>query len=168
MTVPVIGTYNQSVVILGVGNPHYSDSGIGARIVDEVATWLLPDVLSLNVHQLTPDLCKVLASADFAVVVNASRINKLHGVTVKPITAPALNCFETTTKRLIRTSDPRHLTALTSARFGQYPQTFWMRVPADDFFLGHRLSPIAEQGLETALTIIKSMIQVRGLPQTAC
>ena len=166
---PVSRVYadNGSVVILGLGNPYYSDSGIGVRVADEVATWSISGVLTQSVRHLIPELCEVLAPADLAIVVSASRINKLHGVTVQPVIAPALNCLETTHRTLRITSDPRSLIALTNAKFGQYPQTFWMKLPAEDFFLGHCLSPIAEQGLDTALSKIESIIRVYKHPRTA-
>lgn len=167
MSVSKVNTDNDSVVILGLGNPHYSDSGIGVRVAEEVATWSIPGVLSQSVRHLTPELCKVLAPADLAIVVSASQINKLHGVTVQSIIAPALNCLEATHRTLRITSDPRSLIALTNAKFGQYPQTFWMKVPAEDFSLDHCLSPITEQGLDTALSKIKSIIRVYEQLRTA-
>lgn len=168
MSVSRIYTQNYSVIVLGLGNAHYSDSGIGVRVAGEVASWSLPGVLALSMHHLTPALCEVLAPAELAIIVSASRINKLHGVTFQPILAPALNCLETAHRKLRITSDPRTLIALTNARFGQYPQTFWMKVPADDFSLDQCLSPIAERGLDTAISEIESIIRVHDYPRTAC
>ena len=66
MSVSKVNTDNDSVVILGLGNPHYSDSGIGVRVAEEVATWSIPGVLSQSVRHLTPELCKVFNGTDLS------------------------------------------------------------------------------------------------------
>lgn len=63
-----IHTLTAPIVIIGFGNPDYSDSSVGARVADEVATRRLPNVLALTVRHLTPDLSEVLAKAEVAIL----------------------------------------------------------------------------------------------------
>ena len=154
-------------VIIGFGNQYYSDSSIGARVADEVATWRLPEVLALTVQQLTPDLSKVLAKAYVAIFVDASRVHQLQGVKVIPIKTSSLYSSEMMAQGWMKTSDPYSLIALTQATFGRYPLAYWIKVPAEDFFIGKHISPIAEKGIEAALIMIKSIIQCQNLPRTA-
>lgn len=163
-----IRSLQDSTIIIGFGNIHYSDSSIGARVADEVASWHLSEVLALTVRQLTPDLSETLGKVGVAVFVDASRVHQLHGIKIIPITPSSSNYPESTAKGWMKTLEPHSLIALTQAAFGRYPQTYWIKVPADDFFLGDHISPIAEQGIEAALMSIESIIQCQKLVRAAC
>lgn len=163
-----IHNLQDSIIVIGFGNIHYSDSSIGIRVADEVASWHLSEVLALTVRHLTPDLSEILAKVEVAIFVDASRAHQLHGIKIIPIMPLSSNCPESTAKGWMKTSEPYSLIALTQAAFGRYPQTYWIKVPADDFFLGNHISPIAEQGIEAALMRIESIIQSQKLVKEAC
>jgi Ni,Fe-hydrogenase maturation factor len=57
--------------VIGYGNTLRTDDGVGPYVATAVASWGLPGVVSVGVHQLTPELSELLASAELAVFVDA-------------------------------------------------------------------------------------------------
>ena len=61
----------QTVLVIGYGNDLRSDDAVGKRVAEAVATWKLPSVQALAVHQLTPELTVKLTDVDRAIFVDA-------------------------------------------------------------------------------------------------
>jgi hydrogenase maturation protease len=59
------------VVVIGYGNTLRSDDGAGQQVATLVEDWQLPQVRSLAVHQLTPELAAELATAQMVIFVDA-------------------------------------------------------------------------------------------------
>ncbi|WP_243147378.1 hypothetical protein [Scytonema sp. UIC 10036] len=57
------------------------------------------------------------------------------------------------------TSDPNYVLALTQAIYGFVPQAWCLMIPGVNFEFGESLSPVAKQGVETALQKIDELIQ---------
>ncbi|MBO3462987.1 hydrogenase maturation protease [Aetokthonos hydrillicola] len=138
-----------SVIVIGYGNDLRSDDAIGQRVANTLA---LPNVKSLAVHQLTPELAQTLASADLAIFIDACIIAYDSEVKVRSL-APA-----SSTVRTGHTGDPSSLLALTKAIYGHCPQAWWITVPGVNFEVGDRLSPIAETGVAIALEKIAQIV----------
>lgn len=139
-------------LVIGYGNSLRNDDGIGMRVAEIVASWHLPQVRSLFLHQLTPELTAELAQVDLAIFVDACQAfdtNTIKLDRLKPSNAINFNSHF---------SDPRALLSLTQALFGECPQAWWVIVPGVNFELGDRLSSIAEQGIFQALSQIKSLL----------
>ncbi|PPT05423.1 NADH-reducing hydrogenase maturation factor [Geitlerinema sp. FC II] len=59
------------MLVIGYGNSLRGDDGIGRAIAEQVASWNLPHVRSLSLHQLTPELAEELSRVDRAVFIDA-------------------------------------------------------------------------------------------------
>lgn len=58
-------------LVIGSGNTLRNDDAAGQIVADRVATWKLPNLQSLAVHQLTPELAEYLANCDTVIFVDA-------------------------------------------------------------------------------------------------
>ncbi|WP_243147377.1 hypothetical protein [Scytonema sp. UIC 10036] len=72
----ILAGISPTFLIIGYGNNLRSDDAVGQRVSDAIATWKLPDVRSLSVCQLTPELTNILATVDVAVFVDTYPICK--------------------------------------------------------------------------------------------
>ncbi|BAB72727.1 hydrogenase maturation protease [Anabaena sp. FACHB-709] len=148
----------KTVMVIGYGNDLRSDDGIGQRIANEVASWRLPSVESLAVHQLTPDLADSLASVDLAIFIDACL--PVHGFDVKVQPLFAAGDIDSN----VHTGDPRSLLALTKAIYGNCPTAWWVTIPGANFEIGDRFSRTAETGKAIALVkIIQILDKVNNL-----
>src|SRR5271166_5569047 len=59
------------ILVIGYGNNLRTDDGVGPHVATAVASWELPGLVSVAVHQLTPELTELLASAELAIFVDA-------------------------------------------------------------------------------------------------
>jgi Ni,Fe-hydrogenase maturation factor len=125
-----------------------------------VASWELPGLETLVVHQLSPELAEPLASADLVIFVDARPVESSTDVEVTALVAANSGVA------LAHASDPRALLSLTQAVYGQRPRAWLVTVPAVDFSLGEALSMTAESGAQQALRQIIALIDPDGVPQS--
>lgn len=146
-------TLRQSILVIGYGNDLCGDKGVGQQVALTVKAWGVPNVRSLAVHQLTPDLATELATADLVIFVDTYSANSEPTVQVYPI--------ELTHSRITtgHTSDPRALLATADAIYNAHLQAWWVMIPASNFERGEPLSPIAERGIADALEEIDYLIR---------
>ncbi len=156
------------ILVIGYGNQLRSDDAIGPRIADEVAIWGMPNVRSLTVQQLTPELAETLSEVEIAIFVEACRREDLDQVQVLSLQPPSPQPAGTTTPSLEHTSDPNDLLALTQAVCNRAPRAWWVQVPAVDFCLGDQVSAIAEQGITEALEEIDTLIRTCSHSNPTC
>ncbi|BAY11704.1 hydrogenase maturation protease [Calothrix sp. NIES-2098] len=138
-----------NIVAIGYGNDLRSDDGIGQRVAN---TLQLSNVKSLAVHQLTPELAEILANADLAIFIDACLTSESSEVQVRSLSPNSSNIITG------HTADPRSLLALTQVLYGHCPTAWWVIVPGEDFTVGDRLSPIAEQGVAIAVEKIAQIV----------
>lgn len=139
-------------LVIGYGNDLRGDDGIGTQIAQIVASWHLPEVRSLPLHQLFPELAADLAGVDLAIFVDACRAVDRDAVELYPL--KPLD----TTKLESHFSDPIAILSLTQSIYEQCPQAWWVVVPGVNFALGDRLSVLARDGISQALIQIKNLI----------
>lgn len=151
------GETTPRVLVIGYGNDLRSDDGIGPQVATIVATWNLPRVRSLPLHQLTPELAQLLATVDLAIFVDAYPASNGQQVQVCPV-EPCRSDLVTS-----HTSDPRVLLTLAQVLYGHHPQAWLIAVPAANFELGHRLSSVAQRGIHQALEQINDLLESRQL-----
>lgn len=147
---------NHQFLVIGYGNDLRSDDGVGQRVADEVASWAIPNLRSLAVHQLTPELAELIASMQTVIFVDAYPVaqgGKIVQVCQLKVEADSLN--------LGHISNPPSLLALAQLLYNHAPPAWLVTVPAVNFELGENLSEIAQQGLAAALE------QIRWLTQSA-
>jgi hydrogenase maturation protease len=144
------------ILVIGYGNGLRSDDGVGLRVAAVAASWELPGLESISVHQLTPELAEPLASAELAIFVDARLADRGEAVETQPLEplgSPGMSGHA---------SDPRLLLALAQAVYGRHPRAWLVTVPAEDFSLGEGLSTTAECGAEQALGRIAALIEAEG------
>jgi hydrogenase maturation protease len=141
------GVCPSRVLIIGWGNSLCGDDGAGPHIAEEAGKWAIPGVVALPVHELVPELAADLASAQAAFFIDA-----------------ALDCPATEMLPLPQTDEdvshldhaiaPASLLTLSRRVFGRAPPAWIMRVPAEDFTLGHGFSERTRGGIDTALRLL--------------
>lgn len=142
-------------LVIGYGNSLRSDDGIGLEVARIVADWGLPQVRSLALPQLTPELAAELALVDLVVFVDAYAADvrdRIEILTLEPSGSIGIRSHF---------SDPRALLSLTQELFGKRPSAWHVLVPGVNFQLGDRLSASARQGSERASKIVKSLLSVK-------
>jgi hydrogenase maturation protease len=148
-------------LVIGYGNTLRSDDGVGQRVAVAVASWELPGLETIVVHQLSPELAEPLASAELVIFVDALPVESSTDVEVTALVAANSGVA------LAHASDPRALLSLTRAVYGQEPRAWLLTVPAVDFSLGEALSMTAETGAQEALRQIVALIDPDGVHQAA-
>ncbi|MEB3827455.1 hydrogenase maturation protease [Phormidium sp. CCY1219] len=147
-----------SVLAIGYGNDLRSDDGLGQRVAERVASWQLPQVRSLAVHQLTPELAEPLSEADVAIFIDAYPATETQQVQVVKLDCPhTLSGVGAST--LDHSSDPRSLLTLAEALYGHAPQAWFVAIPATNFEFGESFSPTAQRAMGDALTQIDRLIR---------
>lgn len=136
-------------LVIGYGNSLRSDDGIGIRIAEIVASWHLPKVRSLALHQLTPELTAKLARVDLVIFVDAYLASDTDTLKIYQLQPSVSTKFST------HLSDPQILLSLTQALYSKCPQAWWVLVPGVNFQLGDRLSLPARRYIRQALEQIK-------------
>ena len=144
----------KTILVIGYGNDLRSDDAVGQKVANAIAAWKLPQVTSLCVHQLTPELAAFLAKTELAIFIDACFASVCEDVRLQAI-APT-----NSTAIGGHTGDPRSLLALTQALYNQVPNAWWVTIPGTNFELGDRLSPIAERGMQVALEQINHLIEL--------
>lgn len=141
-----------NIVAIGYGNDLRSDDGIGQYVANQLQ---LSNVKSLAVHQLTPELAEILASADLAIFIDACLASESSQVEVRSL------CPDSCSNISGHIADPRSLLALTQALYGKCPTAWWVIVPGENFAIGDRFSATAQQGIAIALEKIAQIINLQ-------
>lgn len=152
------------ILIIGYGNTLRSDDGAGQRVAELVAEWKLPNVRSLPVHQLTPELAEPISQAELVIFVDAYPATPEQGLQVHQLCDyppyPPLERGELESEGLNigHTGDPRSLLALTEFVYKNAPPAWWILIPAVNFEFGEDFSPETAQGITDALAQIQQIV----------
>jgi hydrogenase maturation protease len=146
-------TVGGKVLVIGYGNTLRTDDAVGRRVAMAIASWELPGLESIAVHQLTPELAETLANAELAIFVDARLADEEETVEIQPLEPSGSHMGPG------HVGDPRSLLALARAIYGSSPRTWLVTVPAADRSLGEGLSSTAARGAEDALARIASLIE---------
>jgi hydrogenase maturation protease len=147
-----------SILIIGYGNTLRGDDGVGYLVAETVAEWRFPQVRSIAVHQLLPELAaditdvKIVVFVDAVVAIDSPAPN----ITIAPLVAGEDAIFST---HLIT---PQLLLGMTQKLYGATPVAYLLTIPAIDFTLSTTLSSIACRGKNLALDYLKSAVGVGG------
>ncbi|HEY9853602.1 MAG TPA: hydrogenase maturation protease [Leptolyngbyaceae cyanobacterium] len=147
-------TLNKNFLVIGYGNDLRSDDAIGPRVAEAVEAWGVPNVSSLALHQLTPELADTLQNFYGVIFVDACRLPE-----VKEVQVEAIEPGESEAAVVPHASDPRSLLALTKTLYSHYPHAWLVTVPGEIFDIGETLSNVAEQGIADALKKINSLLR---------
>lgn len=128
--------------VIGYGNPHRGDDGIGFHVVDQVekAVNRPQEIQTRAVHQLDPALVEELQDAQAIVFVDASMDIIDKGWTWTRI-APEFTGFYHVTHLFA----PSFLLGLIHALYERDPETWLVTVQGDNFDFKESLTPGAEK-----------------------
>jgi hydrogenase maturation protease len=140
------------ILVIGYGNSLRTDDGVGPYVATALASWELPGLLSVSVHQLTPELTELLASTEMAIFVDARLTSVGETVEIVPLELSVESGIHG------HVCDPRSLLALARAVNGRTPRSWLVTVPTTDYSLGEGLSKTASQGAAQALDRIAEMV----------
>ncbi|MBD2189235.1 hydrogenase maturation protease [Pseudanabaena mucicola] len=155
-----------SILVIGYGNSLRSDDGAGCQVADIVASWHLPYVRSLTVHQLTPELAEPIAASELTIFIDAyagefiKKRDKL-AIQVKKI-AIAKSELVTHGNSSILTgvghfSDPRSLLLLSQQIYGKTPTAYTLLLPAVNWEFGEQISAVTRKSIEQAVDFLRNL-----------
>ena len=141
-------------LVIGYGNTLRSDDGAGQIVAEKIAGWKLPQVQSLAVQQLTPELAENMANADGVIFVDAVATNSdnPNPVQVQLLLVEAIN------SSLGHHCNPRSLLAYAQILYGKVPKAYGVLIPAINFDFGETFSTVTQQGIDIALNEIKQIV----------
>jgi hydrogenase maturation protease len=154
-----------SILVIGYGNSLRSDDGAGCRVSDIVATWDLPHVRSLTVHQLTPELAEPISQSELAIFIDAfvgdnelsskrkksTPVLQVQRIAVsKQLNSPAL-------ADLGHISDPRSLLLLAQQVYGEVPVAYSLLLPAVNWGFGEQLSAVTLKSIDQAVDFLRKL-----------
>jgi hydrogenase maturation protease len=140
-----------SVLVIGYGNSIRGDDGLGPMVATQVEAWNLPQVKSLCLHQLTPEIAAELAIVKFAIFVDAS-------IQTKFLELLPVKLIEKTEIKWGHYLTPESLLGLTQQLYQTVPEAYLISVPGVNFELCDSLSQVAQEGVNQALQEIQQLI----------
>jgi hydrogenase maturation protease len=141
-------------LVIGYGNTLRSDDGAGQIVAERVATWKLPNVRSLAVHQLTPELAEDLAHSDTVIFVDAVIPAQQNLVKIE-IKLLDYDCKYSNSGH---TENPRSLLYLSKIIYNKSPLAYWILIPAINLDFGEKISSLTEKRITQSLLAIKKII----------
>ena len=142
-------------LVIGYGNTLRSDDGAGQRVAEKIAQWELPEVRSLAVHQLTPELAEDISQADAVIFIDAVATNSENSISVQ---IQQLQAADGDTS-LGHSCNPRSLLSVTQVLYGKVIKAYWVLIPAVNFDFGEELSSLTRRGIDIALNQVKQIIR---------
>lgn len=137
-------------LVIGYGNSLRGDDGVGQLVAEKVAQWDLPNLRSLGVHQLTPELGVEIAQVEVVIFVDAA--TSVEEVTVETLQPQA------ETGDLAHASNPHSLLLLSQVLYNHCPVAYRVLIPAVNFDFGEQLSLVTQTGMAQALREIARKI----------
>jgi hydrogenase maturation protease len=138
-------------LVIGYGNSLRGDDGVGPLVAEQVAAWSLPDVRSLSVHQLTPELAAEIAQAEVVYFVDAC-VGRSQA-SIEPIEPVEV------TSRIDHLWSPSVLLHLAQTLYDADPAAYQILIPAIQFDYGETLSEIARDGADWAIAKLASELR---------
>jgi hydrogenase nickel insertion protein HypA len=160
----IVGTHWERVIVIGYGNTLRSDDGAGQKVAEILDGWQLRGVRSIAVHQLTPELAEILATAELVIFVDVYGVDQSElaaensDIRVISIANTASGKDYTASIGSGHVADPYGLLYLTDLVYGQAPAAWWILIPAWDFKFGEKLSSFTIMGMAKALQQIHQLV----------
>ena len=146
-------------LVIGYGNTLRSDDGAGQIVANQIVIWNLPDVRSLAIHQLTPELAEDIANTNTVIFVDAVISSKQN---LEKIEIKILEC-DNKYLNFGHTENPRSLLYLSKIIYNKIPKAYWILIPAINFEFGEKISDITKKGIKQSLKKIESIINFKTL-----
>jgi len=145
-------------LVIGCGSEQQGDESAGLQVAKAVESWQLASVKTLSVSQLSPDHAADIVNADYVIFVDAcSGQSCSRTVQIEPVVGDSqpLRILSGKPQGL----NPWTLLTLTEQRYGESPQAWLLKVPAERTDGGSVLSTTAQLGCDRATTTIARFLQ---------
>jgi hydrogenase maturation protease len=153
---PNIGTKSIPIWIIGYGNPHRGDDGVGAYVVAELNKSLggKPGIRTLVVHQLGPELIFDLWDAKLIVFVDAT-VDELKEGLKWTLVEPELKNLP----YLSHHFNPGLLCGLLHSLYSACPEAWLVSIEGRNFDIGEGLTKTVMDTAYKAVEEIKEFIE---------
>ena len=145
------------ILIIGYGNTLRSDDGIGYQVAEAIASWAIPQVKALAVHQLTPELVAEMAQVQWILFIDAaaiaSSVPDVPEIQVERLQLDGPVAFTT------HVTTPSALLALAKRLYQVEPIAYQIKIPGICFVIGETLSTIGIEGKNATLAYLKVTLQ---------
>ncbi|MEE3716682.1 hydrogenase maturation protease [Tumidithrix elongata RA019] len=149
-----------SILVIGYGNSLRSDDGAGCRVAEVVASWQLPYVRSLTVHQLAPELAEPLAEADLAIFIDAyiqpNKTKRKPTIQVQRISSKECQPINTALE-IGHLADPRSLLCLAQQVYGKAPAAYSLLLPGVEWEFGEQVSALTRKSIDQAVDFLRTL-----------
>lgn len=142
-------------LIIGYGDDLRGDDAVGPQVAMAVASWHLPSVKALAVHQLMPELSAEMLQTDYVIFVDACGKSCAPTIQLDPIVTDQKTLAHCTELLLNNACEPSALVALTQFRYGRHPQAWLLQIPTEHHEQGEPFSKTAQRGIDHALRTIE-------------
>jgi hydrogenase maturation protease len=145
------------ILVIGCGNPLRGDDGLGRAAAEQIASWQLPDVQVLSIHQLMPELIEEMKQAPQVLFIDAevgSSDAPFRFCRLDPRKSPRIfGHYET----------PESLLTLLAELHEHRPTAHLMTIRGDAFGHGDALSEVARNRLEEAVTHLRCILSDKNV-----
>lgn len=157
---------NETILIVGYGNPLRSDDSLGlvaADILSTVAELASDDLIEIRkCHQLMPELAERIARSALVIFIDACMASE--GNPPGTLHTSAIGCNTQSSITLGHHSTPAELVSFSAALFGECPKAMLASLAAESFDFGETLSNPVRQGLPSLIDFVT--MQVREFQNT--
>ena len=143
----------KKILVVGYGNTLRGDDGIGQIIADKIEELKIPNVETLALHQLTPDLAGSCSEYRGIIFIDASEDVSQNEVQVFDL-SPAEEAAQ-----IEHAMTPQNLLRLSKDLYSAFPPSFCIVIPARKFEFSEELSPVTKASIEPAINIITAKIK---------
>jgi hydrogenase maturation protease len=145
---------NKPFLIIGYGNDLRGDDAAGQIVARMVQSRNNPNIMTIDIHQLTPELAYDLSMVDYAVFIDACEYSEQDSV-VKITEIGPEDVDIVTTGHF---GSPQGTLQLSKSIYGSCPKSWLIAIPGINFEFSEELSDISQKGVEEALKMIEKII----------
>jgi len=145
--------FHKEILVIGYGSTLRGDDAVGRLVVERVSERSLPNVTTISVTQLVPELAEQIAKAQAVIFVDACAENEGCGVEAREISRlPVVGDMS-------HTAAPQEILALASACFDREPRAWLVAVPSTAFELTDGISSMAHLNVQSATRAVERLIK---------
>jgi hydrogenase maturation protease len=142
------------ILVIGYGNPSRGDDAFGQLAAERIRGLVpQPDVQTLCLHQLVPELMEDLSQADLAIFIDAAASGEPGSLTRRDISP---QCG--TRAAFTHHATPESLLSGAQALYGRSAEAVMFSLAAGDFSFGAELSPAVAEKMEAVVESVVRLI----------
>ena len=141
------------ILVVGYGNTLRGDDGVGQIIAEKIENLGLPNVETLAIHQLTPDMAGMMKDYNMLIFIDASEDITIDETQVFDL-FPSKN-----SAAIEHAMSPDNLLRLCLDLYSICPESYIVLLPARIFSFTEELSDITKAAIPEAINIITAKIK---------